>query len=152
LKAESQMTAMPGASELSPSESLSGASVFISKETWQRLGPWPEWCFLYWEDAAWCRQARSLGMRFAILDEAVKHGRGTTAGRRSPLTVYYGTRNQLLLHRELFPSGKAERRRIAFYGLQKRLFRGRFRELIPAWRGIQDALASHPATGRNPRY
>lgn len=143
---------LPGAAELDLSQSLSGASVFLRRETWQRLGPWPEWCFLYWEDAAWCRRARSLGMRLAILDEAVSHDRGTTTGRRSPLTVYYGARNQLLLHRELLPGRRSERWRLALYGLQKRLFRGRFRELLPALRGILDALAARPRMGRSPRY
>lgn len=143
---------LEGAKVLGPDETLSGASIFVTRQAWEQVGPWPEWCFLYWEDAAWCRAARASGFALAILEEAVTHDRGTTIGRRSPLAVYYGTRNALLLHRALFADLTGERRRLALYGLQKRLFRGKWRELAPAWQGVQDALATPPVTGRHPRY
>ncbi|MBS1766366.1 MAG: glycosyltransferase [Acidobacteria bacterium] len=41
---------------------------------------------------------------------------------------------------------------LAWYGFQKRLFRGKFREFPHAWRAIHDALTSRPALGRSPRY
>lgn len=141
-----------GARSLEVSESLSGASIFLTRAAWNILGPWPEWCFLYWEDAAWCRRAHAMGMGIAILDESVQHDRGTTTGRRSPLSIYYGTRNALLLHKEAFPARRIERWSLALYGIQKRVFRGKVREIRHAWRGILDALAEPPRSGRNPEF
>lgn len=152
LPAQPILSDLKGARALGMSESLSGASIFLTRTSWEVLGPWPEWCFLYWEDAAWCRRARALGMGLAILDECVQHDRGTTTGRRSPLTVYYGTRNALLLHREAFPARRWERVRLAIYGLQKRLFRAKRHELKHAWRGVLDALTEPPRSGKNQEY
>ncbi len=131
-------------------ESLSGASLFLTREAWTALGPWPEDFFLYVEDAAYSHRAHALGRPLALLDRSVPHDRGTTTGRRSPLTVFYGVRNRLLLHRDLHPGAGFARLGMALDLLQKRFFQGRWGLLLPTWHGISAAFRS--LRGRDPRY
>ena len=150
-------TALPGYAPpptgcrfLGPGESLSGASIFVTREAWTALGPWPDGFFLYYEDAAWCHRAHCLGRPLALLDQALDHDRGTTTGRRSPLTVFYGVRNRLLLHRDLHPQAGWARLLMGLDLLQKRFFQGRWRLLRPTWDGLWAARAGR--RGRDPRY
>lgn len=139
-----------GCRALSPRESLSGASLLLSRETWQRLGPWPEGYFLYWEDAAWCRRAHGLGLPLVLADLTILHRSARTTGKRSPLQAFYSARNRLLLHRELHPARAVERLWIALYVFQMRLFQGRLDLLKAAWRGVWAARSGQK--GRDPRY
>lgn len=135
---------------LGPRESLSGASLFVTREAWTALGPWPRDFFLYYEDAAWCHRAHRLGRPLALLERALDHDRGTTTGRRSPLTVFYGVRNRLLLHRDLHPGAGWVRLLIGADLLQKRIFQFRWGLLRPTWDGLWAAFRNH--RGRDPRY
>lgn len=133
---------LSGGRILSSRESLSGASIFLTRAAWDRLGPWPETFFLYYEDAAWCQRAHEAGQAMVLLDEAVLHDPGTTTGRRSTLTLFYGTRNQLLLRTKNAGRSRLDFLLGAAYLLQRRFFRGHFRALRPvlegclaAWRG-----------------
>lgn len=139
-----------GCRYLGPRESLSGASLFVPQASWERLGPWPEDYFLYYEDAAYCHRAHALGLPLALLDRCILHERGTTTGRRSPLTVFYGVRNRLRLHAEIHPEAHATRLFMGLNLLQKRFFQGRWRLLKPTLDGI--LAAAHGQRGRNPRY
>lgn len=142
--------AAPGCRYLSPRESLSGASLFMSRPQWELVGPWPEDYFLYYEDAAYCHRVHRLGRFLALLDRSILHDRGTTTGRRSPLTVFYGIRNRLLLHRDLHPEGHLARFWMSLDLLQKRFFQFRWGLLKPTWNGIWAAARS--SRGRDPRY
>ncbi|HEX9082458.1 MAG TPA: glycosyltransferase family 2 protein [Holophagaceae bacterium] len=135
---------------LLPRESLSGASMFVTRESWSELGPWPEGYFLYCEDAAWCLRAHRLGRPLALLTRSLAHDRGTTTGRRSPLTVFYGVRNRLALHRELHPTASAQRLLMGLNLLQKRFFQFRWGLLGPTWKGLW--AAARGRQGRDPRY
>jgi len=135
---------------LEPNQSLSGASIFLLKDTWEKLGPWPEKYFLYWEDAAWCLQAHQYGMYMAMADLKIEHAGSATTVRRSPLSTFYGARNQLLLHTEAVPNDRFERLLLKCHMLQKCIFRGRWTLLAPTWRGI--VAASKQKGGRDPRY
>lgn len=139
-----------GCRYLTPQESLSGASLFVSRRQWEEVGAWPTEYFLYYEDAAYCLRAHRLGKALALLDQAVLHDRGTTTGRRSPLTVFYGVRNQLILHREIHPRRRGARLFMGVNLLQKRLFQGRWALLKPTLQGILAAAAGQ--LGRDPRY
>jgi GT2 family glycosyltransferase len=137
-----------GCRQLDARETLSGASILLSKETWETLGPLPEWCFLYWEDTTWCLRAHQLGIPLFMSDLHIVHPRGTTTGRHSPLTTYYGVRNMLLLHAERWPEATGARRKQAFHLLQKRLFQARLGMLRPTLQGIRDA--GRGVRGRKP--
>lgn len=135
---------------LGPAETLSGASLFLAREAWERLGPWPEDYFLYLEDTAWCMRAHRAGLPLVITSLRIIHRRGSTTGRKSALPVFYGVRNALRLHRELRPGAGGARLWMAFHLLQKRFFQGRWGLLAPTLRG---ALAGfRDQGGRDPRY
>jgi len=140
----------PGCRQLEPRESLSGASMLVTRGAWSRIGPWPTGYFLYWEDAAWCRRAHGLGLPIVLSDLCIIHRSARTVGKRSPLQAFYSARNRLLLHRELHPQGAMERFWIALYLFQMRLLQGRLRLLRAAWHGVW--AAHHGLSGRDPRY
>lgn len=139
-----------GCRYLTHRESLSGASLFVSRQQWQRIGPWPSDYFLYYEDAAYCHRAHRMGLPLALLDRAILHERGTSTGRRSPMTTFYGVRNRLLLHREIHPGRSFVRLLIGLNLLQKRFFQFRWSMLKPTWDGLW--AAARNGRGRDPRY
>ncbi len=147
---QSPFTAPAGCRRLTPLESLSGASLLVSRAVWERLGPWPTGYFLYWEDAAWCRRAHALDLPVVISDLRIIHRSARTVGKRSPVQAFYSARNRLLLHRELHPDRCVERFWIALYVFQMRLFQGRPRLLRAAWHGVW--AAHRGLDGRDPRY
>lgn len=140
----------PDCQQLGPRESLSGASILVTAQAWRVLGPWPEDLFLYLEDAAWCLRAHALGLAVALVAAPVRHPRSSTTGKRSRLSIFYGVRNQLILHRQLHPGAGPARLALALHLLQKRFFQGRFRLLPATWHGIRAGLAGQD--GRDPRY
>ena len=127
-----------GCRQLTPRETLSGASLLVSRGAWERIGCWPTGFFLYWEDAAWCRKAHALGLPIILSGLRIIHRSARTVGKRSPLQAFYSARNRLLLHRELHPNRCV------------RLFQGRPRLLRAAWHGVW--AAHHGLDGRDPRY
>lgn len=141
---------LQGGRALAPRESLSGASVFLTRAAWDRLGPWPDTYFLYYEDAAWCQRAHQQGLPMVLLDEAVLHDPGTTTGRHSALTLFYGTRNQLRLRFGGAGGSAPGILLAAAYLLQRRLFRGQFRALRPVLDGC--LAAARGEQGRSRKY
>jgi GT2 family glycosyltransferase len=135
---------------LAPNQSLSGASIFLSKGAWEKLGAWPEKYFLFWEDAAWCLRAHKLGMYMAMTSLKIAHTGSAATKRHSPLTTFYGARNQLLLHLEALPDARLTRLFLKCYILQKCILRWRLHILAPTWRGI--LAASRQKSGRDSRY
>lgn len=140
----------PGCRQLAARETLSGASILVARPQWERLGPWPEDLFLYLEDAAWCLRAHTLGLPMALVELPVTHPRSSTIGRRSPLSIFYGVRNQLRLHRQIHPGAGLARCLMALHLLQKRLFQGRWGLLGHTFRAILAAAGGQ--AGRDPRY
>jgi len=140
----------PGCRILGPRETLCGASIFLRREAWRRLGPWPEDYFLYLEDTAWCMRAHREGLPMAITDLEVTHARSSTIGIRSRLGVFYGVRNQLRLHRELMPGAGLRRLIKAFHLLQKRVFQGRWALVSPTFLGLVAAFLGR--SGRDPNF
>ncbi len=139
-----------GCTYLSARESLSGASLFVSRRQWERIGPWPSDFFLYYEDAAYCHRAHRLGLHLVLLECPIFHNRGTTTGKRSPLTTFYGVRNRLLLHRDIHPGQSLARAFMGLNLLQKRVFQFRWAMLKPTLDGLRAAALNH--RGRDPRY
>ena len=140
----------PGCRQLDARETLSGASILVTRTQWERLGPWPADLFLYYEDAAWCLRAHLQGLPMALVELPVTHPRSSTIGRRSPLATFYGVRNQLRLHREIHPGAGAARFAMGLHLLQKRLFQGRWGLLVHTFRAI--LASARGQVGRDPRY
>jgi GT2 family glycosyltransferase len=140
----------PGCRQLEGKETLSGASILVTRDQWQRLGAWPEDMFLYYEDAAWCFRAHAMGLPMALADLTVTHPRASTIGRHSSLAIFYGVRNRLSLHRQIHPKAWPARVGMALHMLQKRFFQGRWKLLPHTARGI--LAHGRRQVGRDPRY
>lgn len=72
-----------------------GCALFVSTQTFHRLGPLDEDFFLYLEDVDWCLRGAKLGIETRYVPEAVvRHEVSTTVARRLPAHVrYYAYRN-----------------------------------------------------------
>ena len=81
-------------------ESISGASMYVTRECVKDIGLMDERFFLYYEDADWSTRAKKHGLGYAP-DSIVPHRGGTTIGsaqsraQRSLLSVYLESRNHL---------------------------------------------------------
>jgi N-acetylglucosaminyl-diphospho-decaprenol L-rhamnosyltransferase len=95
-------------------DSISGASMYVTRACLEKIGPMDERFFLYYEDADWSFRAKSCGLGYAS-NSIVPHKGGTTIGsapfraQRSRLSVYLESRNRLIfvhMHwRRFFPLG-----------------------------------------------
>lgn len=78
------------------SEMASGASMLISRQVFERIGLFDERLFLYFEEADLCCRAHKAGLRIAFAPASrVWHNVSHTTGIRSPLWLYYFTRNNI---------------------------------------------------------
>ncbi len=92
-----------------PVPTLSGALLAFRRETFERVGPWDEGYFLYFEETDWLRRAVGVGLRVAQVPAAtVEHAWGHaadpaasseifTASRARYLTAWFGWRGRLVL-------------------------------------------------------
>lgn len=75
-----------------------GCALFFRREVVERIGLMDERFFVYFEDVDWCFSARAAGFGIRYVPQARlwhKVAR-TNAGERSPIVVYFETRNQFL--------------------------------------------------------
>jgi N-acetylglucosaminyl-diphospho-decaprenol L-rhamnosyltransferase len=89
---------------------LSGASMIVSREFLERVGPMREDYFLYAEEVEWCVRAQQLGCRLGMaIDARIPHQQGSSTGSvsrivdRHHMPVYLDERNKMLLTRDRFP-------------------------------------------------
>lgn len=81
-------------------DGIAGASMYVTRECADKIGPMDERFFLYYEDADWSLRASKHGLGYAP-DSIVPHRGGTTIGsarrraERSRLSVYLESRNHL---------------------------------------------------------
>jgi GT2 family glycosyltransferase len=84
-----------------PCEYVSGCGLLISRGVFEHVGFFDERFFLYFEESDLCCRIRKAGYEVGTVFSArLWHKIGQTAGRDSPLTVYYMRRNQLLYLRK----------------------------------------------------
>ncbi len=81
------------------SDYLSGACLCISRTAWERVGPFNEELFLYYEDVDWSLRARALDVPLTLaLGASASHSGGASSGGEQGETwAYYSTRNRLWL-------------------------------------------------------
>jgi len=88
---------------------VSGASMLVSKEFLETVGPLSEDYFLYYEEIDWAIRARKKGFRLGYASDAIvyhKEGAALGSGKsegRSLLAEYYGVRNRLVFTRKFYP-------------------------------------------------
>lgn len=87
---------------------VSGASMLVSREFVDAVGPLRDDYFLYFEDVDWCLRRGAFRLGYAH-QSVVQHQHGSTIGSntdarlRSALSVYLTERNRILLTRRFFP-------------------------------------------------
>lgn len=88
---------------------VSGASMLISKNFIDDVGPLSEDYFLYYEEIDWAERGRRAGYRLGYAPNSiVYHKEGSVLGSgkskgRSLLAEYFGIRNRLIFTRKFFP-------------------------------------------------
>jgi GT2 family glycosyltransferase len=90
---------------------LTGAALCIPRVAWERVGPFDERLFLYYEDVDWCLRARAAGFALRVSSAATaRHGAGrSTGGGGGETWAYYSTRNRLWLLQRMRGRGTARR-------------------------------------------
>lgn len=80
---------------------ISGAATMMSRAAWDRLDGFRADLFLYWEDVDLSLRAQQLGLRMAVVSDAViwhSEGGSTSSGSGvSPTAYYYSARNRILV-------------------------------------------------------
>ena len=74
---------------------LNGCCMFLSTETYLRIGDMDEDFFLYYEDTEYCMRAMEKGIRLLYCPDAVMYHKvsASTGGSTSPACAYYISRN-----------------------------------------------------------
>lgn len=137
--------------ETIPSTFLSGASVLMTRSSWERLGGFREDLFLYWEDADLCLRASALGMTMRVVPQAcVWHREGGSSANekslRSATYYYYISRNRIVVCSAMaskldivFLRGLTESLKLLIRPLIREQH-GRFGKFVAALRGTADGL------------
>jgi GT2 family glycosyltransferase len=114
---------------------LSGACLCIARAAWERVGPFNEELFLYYEDVDWSLRARALGVPLTVaLDAHASHSGGASSGGEQGETwAYYSTRNRLWLLEQQQGARKARRE------AARTSFRARLRAVQSARRAVARA-------------
>jgi len=74
----------------------SGAALLTPSELFFHVGMFPEKFFLYYDDVDYCWRVRRLGYRVGALVTAYAYHYGSaTFGERSPIYLYYDSRNRI---------------------------------------------------------
>jgi GT2 family glycosyltransferase len=87
-----------------------GAAMVIRRDTWERVGPFADDFFAYYEDIDWSWRAQLSGLRVRYDPSlVVRHVHGQTAGPGSSMFGFYVSRNRLLCVARNAPSRVAAR-------------------------------------------
>jgi GT2 family glycosyltransferase len=83
-------------------DGVSGCAMLIRCDVFEAIGLFAEEYFFGFEDLDFCLRARNAGFHSACVGRAVVvHDGSLSVGRRSPLLIYFATRNHLLLARRV---------------------------------------------------
>lgn len=83
---------------------LSGASLAMTGAVWEKIGPFREDLFMYWEDVEWSLRCAARGVALTVLpDVAIWHLEGRSSGKddgRSNIYYKYVNRNRMIVGSE----------------------------------------------------
>ncbi len=82
-----------------------GCALFIRSEVIRKIGFMDERIFIYFEEIDWCFRAKRAGyeVRFVPSAKVWHKVAATSGGKKSPVSLYFETRNQLLWARKNLP-------------------------------------------------
>jgi GT2 family glycosyltransferase len=132
-----------------------GGAMLMSREAIEAVGPFDEDLFAYREDMDWSLRARALGLAVVVVPASVVRHEvsASTGGASSPASLYYDTRNLIVVserHAPLNPAGTWLRRveSVAAHAAQALLSRhriGALRAVVAGGRdGARRRLGEHP--------
>lgn len=131
-----------------------GGAMLVPRRVLEAVGLFDDALFAYAEDVEWSLRARALGYRVLVVPASVVRHRvsASSGGESSPVTIYYGLRNSLVVaerHAPLGRVGTARRRAVAVSAhLVQALVSRRRAEGI---RAMADALRDLRAARLGPR-
>ncbi len=124
-----------------------GAAMLVPRAVLERIGGFDDELFLYSEDVDWSLRAQAAGYRHYVVPASVvrHHVSASAGGESSPLTLYYGMRNTLVVCERHAPLGFVGtwRRRLvslAAHLAQAARSPGRFAGMRAVLSGFRDAL------------
>jgi GT2 family glycosyltransferase len=124
-----------------------GAALLVPRAVLERVGGFDERLFLYSEDVEWSLRARAAGYRHYVVGASVvrHHVSASGGGESSPVTLYYGMRNSLVVaerHAPLRTLGTWRRRLVALAAHLAQALRssGRLAGVRAVLAGFRDAL------------
>ncbi len=83
---------------------LSGCMWFIPKEVFEKVGFIDERFFMYMEDVDFCIRVTNANFKLFVVDESkILHKAGSTSGEFSKFSVYWRSKNYVLLLRKHYP-------------------------------------------------
>ena len=84
-----------------------GAAMLVPRRVLEEVGGFDDSLFLYSEDVEWSLRAARAGYRHYVVGSSVvrHHVSATAGGESSPLTLYYGLRNSLVVAERYAPLG-----------------------------------------------
>lgn len=110
---------------------IPGTALWISEETFRRLGGTDESYHMYWEDVDLCFRAHEQGIPLARCYEAkVSHGVGQTCRKKPLYTTFYFHRNRIRFCRRYLSGAVLEQ--------AKTLLESEFMAMGRAWRDQDD--------------
>jgi hypothetical protein len=131
---------------------ISGCSMLVPRETFQRVGLLDERFFIYCEDADLCLRMRDAGLPLRYCAEAeVWHKGGATAVHHSSFHDYHNAKSLLHFVRKhrprMLPIAAAY---LAVIFFTRKIARGQWARVRSVWRGFTDFRAEvrrpgHPA-------
>ena len=105
---------------VSETDRACGAAMLVPRAVLDAVGGFDEGLFLYSEDVEWSLRARRAGYRHYVVPASVvrHHVSAAGGGEGSPLTLYYGVRNTLVVCERYAPLGPVGtwRRRLVLLG------------------------------------
>ena len=81
-----------------PTAYIKGAALLVTREHLDRIGPFDDRFYLFFDETDWCFQARKLGYPVLMTSEAeiIHIGSASIGGILSPLNIYFHARNSML--------------------------------------------------------
>ena len=77
-----------------------GTAMLVPMRIVKEVGMIPEHYFLYYEEHDWCEQIKKAGYRILYFGKvSIYHKESISVGKKSPLKMYYMTRNRVLFYR-----------------------------------------------------
>jgi GT2 family glycosyltransferase len=138
----------PPFDEVWQTDRICGAAMLVPRTVLEEVGGFDTGLFAYYEDTDWSLRARAAGHRLYVVPAArIWHKVSrSSGGESSPATLYYGTRNALVVAERTAPLGPAGtwRRRSVLVSahLVQALLSGRRREGVGAvLAGLRDFRA-----------